>query len=205
MFNSTANAQATELSDVSAQDVSYVGVMLGERERKINRALQADAKLDHFETRFTDVLEELKATYRIPIVLHESALENNLDEDSLITLKLSGISLKSALQVMLKPFSCTCAIKDEIMYILADDAALDMLEVRIYDCTALKEKINAPNVEYDSIEKVVTTIVDPQSWIESGGNGRIVELAGRLIICQTNDRHDQIAKLLKSLDEEFTR
>ncbi len=112
------------------QSVRLLG---NEREEAILRALESDAKFDYFEQRFGDVIDELKTDYNIPIVLDESARENNLDEDTLITLTLSGISLRSGLRIMLKPYQCTYVVKDEVLYIMSEDAALDNLVINIYN------------------------------------------------------------------------
>ncbi len=110
-----------------------VRVAGNKREEAILEALEKDAKFDYFETRFGDVVQELRADYRIPIVIDDSAADNNLDEEALITLDLENVSLRSGLRIMLKPFQCTYVVKDEVLYIMSEDFALDNLVINIYN------------------------------------------------------------------------
>ena len=96
------------------------------RDQVILDALSKDARMDYFEMRFEDVLAELSADYKVQIILDESAADNNLDEETLITMKLENISLRSALRIILDDFQCTYVIKDEVLKIVSQDAALDV-------------------------------------------------------------------------------
>lgn len=96
------------------------------RDQVILEALGKDAAMDYFETRFEDVLAELSTDYKVQIVLDESAADNNLDAETLITRKLENVSLRSALRIILDEFQCTYVIKDEVLKIVSQDAALDI-------------------------------------------------------------------------------
>ncbi|MCP4464168.1 MAG: hypothetical protein GY819_15360, partial [Planctomycetaceae bacterium] len=115
------------------------------RDQVILDALSKDARFDFFETRFEDVLAELTDDYNVQVVLDESAADNNLDEETLITRKLENISLRSALRIILGPYQCTYVIKDEVLKIVSSDAALDVenMPIVIYNVGDLVAPKNA--------------------------------------------------------------
>ena len=111
-----------------------VRVASNEREERILLALDGDAKFDYFDTRFGDIVDELSADYGIPIQIDPSAFDNNLDEETVISLTLDNVSLRSGLRIILGQFECTYVVKDEVLFIMSEDAALENLVINIYNC-----------------------------------------------------------------------
>ncbi len=60
---------------------------------------------------------------------------------------------------------------------------------------------NSIGVEYDSLVELITSTISPDSWSEVGGSGAIEGLSGQavLVVAQTDDVHDKIARLLTEL------
>lgn len=51
----------------------------------------------------------------------------------------------------------------------------------------------------DTVRKLVMDTVDPNSWEERGGLGRVTILAGVMVVVQTSDGHDQIEETLSQV------
>ncbi len=97
---------------------------LGPREMEIQRKLTNLVDVKFRNTPLATVLETLSRMTEIPIVIDERALsELRLNRDQPITLELNTqISLRSALQLILKPYDLTYVIRNEVMEITNRDA-----------------------------------------------------------------------------------
>jgi type II secretory pathway component GspD/PulD (secretin) len=107
--------------------------------RQIESKLQAPvSSLDFKETPLRQVLDDLRDWTGINIVPDEPALlEENIKLDSPITMKLEGVSLKSALNLILHQVHLTYVVKDEVLQVTTDAHARGKLEVRNYNVADL--------------------------------------------------------------------
>lgn len=193
----------SQAANPAAEDRMVSGRSWNTREMKIEQALDREADFDYFETRFGDVVAELSNDYRIPIVIDESCHEYDMDEETLITLQLSDVSLAAGLNIMLKPHECTWAIRDEVLYIMSQDAESELLSIRVYDCQNLAARIGGNQPVYEDLVTVIRTTVNPESWQTNGGPAGIAEIAGRLVVNQNSDAHRKINGLLNGLGREM--
>ena len=73
--------------------------------------------------------------------------------------------------------------------------AEENLVLRIYPAADLGE-----NKNLDSLIKVITVTVAPNSWKSCGtGQGVVVGSGRNLVICQTREVHDRVLKLLRAM------
>ena len=172
---------------------------IAENNLKAETALDRLANADYYETRFDDVLEELKANFEIPIIIDSSSIENGLDGDTLITFSLRGCRASTLLDAMLRPHECTYAIHDGIVNIVSTDAADSerWLELRDIQSQELIER----RFEGNGSELVafVQEMVNPDSWIANGGAGRIQHVDGKLFISQNSITMRRVRHLLDRL------
>ena len=96
-----------------------------EAEEKILNALELPAQFDWEEQPWTDIKEELEGKYGINIVLTDSATADLLPPEEVFSSKLSGISLKNALRIVLAQKNATFVVKDEALQIISRDDAED--------------------------------------------------------------------------------
>ena len=71
------------------------------------------------EQPFSDVQRELEDKYGINIKLDQSAIDDALTEEELITVRYRGIRLKNALRLMLADFNATYIVRDEVLKIIS--------------------------------------------------------------------------------------
>ncbi len=98
--------------------------------------------IQYFETRFGDIVDELSVDHSIPFVLHPSAFDNNLDEESVISLTLASQRLGSALRMLLEPFDCTWTIDDGVVVVKSEDEALSTMNLMTFKVGDLTKVID---------------------------------------------------------------
>ena len=99
------------------------------------RTLEKSLTVDFFETRMGDAMAELKTTTGLTFRLDESAEDNNLDVESLITASYKDTRLATVMQFILEEYQCTWSVQDGVIVILSDDAALDQLNLTVLNCS----------------------------------------------------------------------
>ena len=185
---------------------------------KIEAALKEPTQLEFVKTPLTDVVDFLKEHHKIEIQLDKNALSDvGIGTDTPITKNLSGVSLKSALRLMLRELGLTYFVKDDVLLITTPEQAESTLETRVYPVGDLvippEANMAAPNgsqpgpvpagaqADFDSLIDLITSTAKPTSWDEVGGPGSIKALSTNLTITvsQTQEVHEEIETLLQQL------
>lgn len=105
----------------------------GSAEERIFRALDDIATLEFIETPLADVVEFLKDAHNIPIEIDTKALDDvGLSTDVPVTRNLKGITLRSALRLMLRELDLTYMIRDEVLLITTPEEAETQLTTKVY-------------------------------------------------------------------------
>ena len=115
--------------------------------RKIETQLNVATTLEFEETEFSTVLHEIKDKHKINISVHQSAIDAGLGNDDLVTINMSGGSLRSALVLFLDKFECTYVVKDGFLQLMTKDESERYIMVKSYDCRKLLEHFKAKTVE----------------------------------------------------------
>jgi hypothetical protein len=187
-------------------------------ENKIEQALNAPTQVDFVETPLQDVIEFLKDFHKIEIQFDTKALgEAGIDHATPITKNFKGISLRSALRLLLGELNLTYVVRDEVLSITTPQQAAQMLSTRVYpigdlaiaSATPLSDGTSGgygPHVVRDeSLDNLIRTTVEPKSWNVSGGPGTlaVISLDSKrvIVVYQTYAVHRQIRALLDSLRE----
>jgi hypothetical protein len=90
----------------------------------------------------------------------------------------------------------SCIVRDDVLQITTKDEADNWLVTRIYPVGDFSDEQS-----FSDLVGVITSTIASATWEESGGNGSVVSLGGdsSLIISQSQDVHDQVLQLLRSL------
>ncbi len=114
-------------------------------EKRINAALDDESSCNFADTPLADAVTFLATQHEIPILLDSAALEAaGAATDAPVTLTLSGVPLRSVLNIMLKPMSLTYVIQDNVMFITTIDEANQRLQTRVYPVGDLAAQITPP-------------------------------------------------------------
>ena len=105
----------------------------GSAEQRILDALESDTKIDFLDEPLSDAMTYLEQYHGIQIEIDNRALEEAaLTTDIPISKQLSGIKLKSALNLILKDLGLTYVIQDEVLQITTPDEAELRLVTKVY-------------------------------------------------------------------------
>jgi HAAS domain-containing protein len=109
-----------------------------EAHQKIQSALDKDVEFNFLDTPLSEVTDFLSTTYKINVVLAKSTLADAaISEDTPVTSSLSGISLRSALRLVLGELKLAYVIENEVLTITTPEDAEGHLFTRVYDVREL--------------------------------------------------------------------
>jgi hypothetical protein len=101
--------------------------------------------IEFIDTPLKDAMDFLADAHDITIIMDEQALtEEGVAIDEPLNRTLSGITLRSALKIILEPLGLTYVIEDEVMKITTIIAAEDKLSTRVYPVGDLVIPITNP-------------------------------------------------------------
>ena len=121
--------------ELTLRRVKYAAVDLStsnRNEAKIVSALKDQTDVEFLETPLADVISLLKEMHGIEIQLDRSLDDAGIGPDTPVTRNLKGISLRSALRLILRDLELTYVIRHEVLLIMTPDAAGANLITRAY-------------------------------------------------------------------------
>lgn len=114
-------------------------------ERRIQRALSETTEVSFTDNPLEEALNYLEDLHHIEIWIDKLALQDEgVNSDQQVTLVLSGISLRSALRLMLEPLGLTYLIEDEVMKITTQSKADEKMSTRVYPVADLVIPVQPP-------------------------------------------------------------
>ncbi|MFM8985920.1 MAG: hypothetical protein ACKONH_07680, partial [Planctomycetia bacterium] len=156
------------------------------------------------ETPLRDVVAHIKDGLALPIAIDMKALEDaGIDLETPISLDASAGTFRSTLRRILDPIGLTWMVRDECLLITTRETAAENLAVRLYPlpCAA------GSDADADSLAALVDVIQNTTggvaAWADFGGHGTVrpsPDGAG-LVIAQTEEIHDEVEGLMRSLDD----
>ena len=204
---STVRAQVARSFDFASGEMDRVA------EARIDAALAGRMNFDFSDVplkRFVELLNQ----QGIPAQVDHRALDDyGLDDDAPIRLQQANITMRSALDLILKQLDLAWTIRNEVLLITTDEEVEGMMKTRVYDVSELvpsKAMIDnwgraVTGRDFDSLVDLIQSTIEPQTWDVVGGPASIatIELphSGVLVISQTLAVHEQIARLLAGLHQ----
>jgi hypothetical protein len=152
-----------------------------------------------------DVIAKIREAHSIPMELDQKALEDaGVDLDTPITQHISGISLRSALRLLLDNIDLTFCVKNEVLQITTKEVESEHPTVRLYP---LPWGIAAqPRPDVQALIDLLTSTVRPMTWDCAGGTGSVrpVGESGEtmLVVSQTQEGHREVENLLRGLHQQ---
>jgi hypothetical protein len=173
----------------------------------IEKALNESTSVEFKETPLTDVIDFLINQSHIEIQLDQRAIADvGIGTDTPMTAKITGVSLRSVLNLILRPINLTWIIKDEVLLITTPEEAESQLTIQVHDVSDLvvcRDKNDDLWNDYDTLIDTINRVVKPTTWDNVGGPGEIVGVelgsAKVLVVNQTYAVHREIEKLLADI------
>ena len=112
--------------------------------------------------------------------------------DVSVSVRIAGVSLRSALVLMLDSLELDYVIQNEVLMITTKEVAQQKLSRRVYRI--------ADSLDPEELIQLITNMVAVDTWQEVGGTAAISTLNNEhLVIAQTEQIHDQIADFIEQL------
>lgn len=169
---------------------------------KIESQLTRDITIRLEDVTLRDAVAGLAKSGGINIVLDSRALEEEgITVETPVSMQLDGVSLRSALKLLLEPLSLGYVIDDEVLKITSKTRLEGQQLLVAYHVAALLKTNDPEQADFQELIELVTNVVAPDSWQEVGGPGAIQPNVATkaLVVRQTQSAHDQISKLLTGL------
>lgn len=117
-------------------------------EIRIDKALKETTSLSFIATPLQDVVDYLKDLHQIEIQIDVRALaDGGMDTQSPVDIQLEGVSLRSALRLMLSRMDLAYIIKDEVLLITTPEIAVHHIVTRVYPVDQLVSPIQQTGFE----------------------------------------------------------
>ncbi len=166
-------------------------------EERLSKALDQPTTAAFTDSPLEEALQFLSEARGIPIHADRKALEDlAIGTDSPINLQVEGVSLRSALRLMLRDLHLTFTPQDEVLLVTTPEVAGARLVVKLYP---VRELLGTSNENFFNLVKVITSSIAPDSWDEVGGPGSIAPFGSNLVVGQTTEVHESIETLLATL------
>lgn len=110
---------------------------------RIYEFMKQRANWEYDDTPFVEIMDELRANYGINVYLDQSAIDDSLTTDDLITFNARDLRSQTSLKLMLDQHNATFIIRDDVLMIISKDVAKDpeFLVRKIINCKELLDKI----------------------------------------------------------------
>jgi hypothetical protein len=176
---------------------------------KINAALASITEIHCDNTKFSEVIETLKKRHKIEIQLDAAALKDGgFDENTPITKHNSGLTLRSALRLILNELRLKFVIQNEVLLITTPEKAEseEYMTTRIYfvkDLILVRNESGEIETDFQHLIDLIQESIETKTWADNGGTGTITPYQFRdhclLAISQTQEVHEEIVALLAAL------
>jgi len=173
-------------------------------EDAILEALDEPTDVEFAGVALSDAIGELSRNSRVAMLIDDKALTDlGIDAASTeVTLHVSGLRARSALNLLLRPLELTWLIDDEVLVVTTLDDADSRLLTRLYPVGDLlqppaNDPLSTPTA--DDLVEVLAATIHPDSWADVGGPGSIKVVRETLVVMQTYSTHERVARLLKEL------
>lgn len=181
-------------------------------EERIRAALDEDTRLDFIETPLDQVIDFLEELHGVSVEIDAKALDDvGIGTDVPITRKLEGISLRSALRLLLDDLELTYIIKHEALMITTTEAADAFVETHVYSLHRLGD------VDSEALAKVIQNTIRPDTWRTNVSSDEtasskdvkaqmkprlatVEAMPGCLVIKQSQHAHEEVMDLLMQLE-----
>ncbi len=171
---------------------------------KLETALAKNVSVEFVEKPLGELCLELSQQCGVPIALDRVALDTaGVKVTEPTTYRAHERPFAAVLSDLLDQHDLTWMIIDDalILVTIIEETEQD-LRTLVYDVRHLVSPDFGPE-DNDSLIEVITSIIEPTTWVDVGGVGAIQEGDGCLVVSQTDEIHRKIGQLLDALTQSF--
>lgn len=171
--------------------------------KSIEQTLEERVDLRFRKVPLAQMIDDVAKRHKIEIIFDSTVLTDaGKDPAELeVSAELKGISLRSALALMLEENGLTAVPQGELVKITTKEDADCILETRVYGVVDLVEIETHADPQCEKLVDLITGTVETSTWSELGGPGTIEGWNGMLTVSQTSHVQRTIEQLLAALRE----
>lgn len=174
---------------------------LTEHELKIQKALDTETECDFSETPLSEVMKKLAKQHGIQILIMPRHLgEEGLTLNEPVSLKIKGVSLRNALNLMLEPIDLTYMVDQDVLKITTRIMSFDEDEyqLRIYPVGDFSD---TPQTKYGDYSQDYNELIDviQTSILEYDDTITLIQFSKSLMIECSYHNHVAVVELLTQL------
>lgn len=174
------------------------------RNHEIDEKLTKGVDWQFDEVPFKDVRSMLAEQLGANVFLDQTAEDDSLMDDQVVTFKATNLPGRDALHMMLKRYNATYVVQRGVINVISLDVASDpeFMRRKIFNCTVL---FNSENfyADEDELTALVQKMVEPDNWQETSGSSTIVVFGDLLVVSATESMLDQIGDLLQDVAHDL--
>ncbi len=179
-----------------------------EAAERILSALDEQTVLEFKLTTLKEAFDYIAELHNIPILIDENALDDlGLATDEQISFDSGGVSLQSALHLILEPLGLDYTIRDEVLMITSASVAAAELDTRVYDLAGIVPGVGDALPAEDIIKMLIQTTT-PDAWEEWGGPGVAIGVpqdSSKMIVSQSQRVHEEVVDFLYQLRRAYAK
>ncbi len=176
-------------------------------QQRIRQILENSVEVSFSDVPLETAVRSLARQHDIPIILDRHALDDSgIPPDQSISLEISGVTLKAALNLMLRSVELESIVTDDVLLITTPEQAEAELQWVLYPVNdfvyrGLETDESPRALDFTPIVNTLTATIAPESWDDVGGAGSIQPFPQRaaLIVHQTSPVHDEIQRLVEDI------
>lgn len=169
---------------------------------ELRKILDTQVKIEAVDSTLMEVLRDLQKQAGINLVIDTPGLEEEgITTSTPVALALEGVTLRSALRILLDPINLDFVIDNEVLKITSKLRAGGRLMAAAYPVADLLKSEESVQKELEELVEVIQSVVEPDSWYEVGGQGsaRSNTNTKSIVIRQNEETHQRIAELLSAM------
>lgn len=198
--------------------------------RHIQEKLDTDKVVWNFvDTPFQDVITHIRTTSYVNIVVDPKVIQNFQAEGTQVTLQLTDLRLKDALNVLLEFYNLKYIFKDDVLYITRTELAKDKTMLALHDIRDLTGQIKdfpGPKIKLqatrgqeassgalfqeteekgkqgittEKLTELIKASIAPDTWDKIGDDFSIAETSGQLVVVHTSKVQAEIRDFLNDM------
>lgn len=173
-------------------------------EAKIEAALEETTSLQFLEQPLGDITQFLEDRHKIEVQLDAQALDTaGVNTDSPVTIDVEGITLRSALDLMLRTLELTWCIRDGVLLVTTPEEVENELVTEVYDVQRflyVMDKNGQRKRFTEPLLDAVMSHVAPTTWTDVGGVGAIDVLGESAVVSQTWDIQREVDQTFAAME-----
>ena len=175
------------------------------RNRKIDDKLVEPAEWNFKGVAFQDVREVLAKRLEVNVFLDQSAEDDSLMDDEVVTFQATNLPGREALKMMLKKYNATYVVKRGVICVISRDVATspEYFRRKIFNCQGILKSDQGCGEE--ELIGLIKKVVDPENWSDVHGEASVTVVSGLLVVLATESMLDQIGDLLRDLEWDMNR